>query len=184
MTWISARPVRPLPSANGWIVFELRVCDRRLNERGMFVAVDVGQEVSQQGLERLRWRRDERCRAGVVAAATDPVLHVANHTADVRHRGSFHQGPVDAKKIVECDRVPRRAQLDGGLHRGDVGEDFDSDPIGGVASLGEYDLGVEQPARACFQAFDLRGRDGLGALYSNRYSEEAKHMLLHVCRLP
>ena len=70
---------------------------------------------------------------------------------------------MDPEEVVEGDRVGRRAQLDGGLHRGDVGEHLDRDPIGGVATLGEHDLGVEQPAWPCLQSLDLRGGDRLGA---------------------
>ena len=63
---------------------ELSMGDRCLHERGMVVAVDVFEEILQQRLEGLRWRRDERSRTRVVAAATDPVLRRADDTADVR----------------------------------------------------------------------------------------------------
>jgi len=142
---------------------ELRMGDRRLHECGMVVAVDVLEEVVQQGVEGLRWGWDEGCRAGVVAAAADPVLHCADDSADLRYRGSFHQDPVDVEEVVECNRARRRAQLDCGLHRSDVGEDLDGDLIGGVAALGEHDLGIEQSARPGLQALDLRGGDRLGA---------------------
>jgi hypothetical protein len=109
----------------------------------MVITVDVVEEVVEQGLDGLWWRRDERRRAWVVAAAADPVLRRADDTADVRCRGSLHQDPVDREEVVECDRVVRRSELDGGLHCGDVVEYFDGDPVGGVASLGEHDFGVE-----------------------------------------
>jgi len=137
--------------------------DRSLDERWMVVTVGVVEEIVQQGVERFRWRRNERCRAGVVAAAAVPVLRRADDAADVRHRGLLHQDPVDREEVVECDRVVRRAELDGSLHRGDVGEHLDSDPIRSVTPLGEHDLGVEQPAWPGLEAFDLRGRNGLGA---------------------
>ena len=80
---------------------------------------------------------------------------------------------MDAEEVVEGDRVRRRAQLDSGLHRGDVGEHLDGDPIGGVAALGEHDLGIEQPARPCLQSFDLRGGDRLGPQQEPRQPFEA-----------
>jgi hypothetical protein len=129
----------------------------------MVVAVDVDQQVVQQGVEELRRGRDERRRAGVVAAAADPVLHGADDPADLRCGGPLHQRVVDAEKVIECDRARRGAQLDGSFHRGDVREDLDGDSIRGVASLSEYDLGVEQPARSGLQALDLGGGDRLGA---------------------
>ena len=86
---------------------ELGVSDRRLHEGRMVIAVDVVEEVVEQGVDSVRWRWDEGCGARVVAAAADPVLHCADHTADVRHRRSFHQGPVDTEQVVESDGVGR-----------------------------------------------------------------------------
>jgi hypothetical protein len=152
---------------------ELSVSDCCLHESRMVIAVDVVEEVVEQGLERVRWRWDEGCGARVVAAATDPVLHCADHTADVRHRRSFHQGPVDTEQVVEGDRVGRRAQLDSGLHGCDVGEHLDCDPVGCVATLSKHDLCVEQAAWTCLQSLDLRGGDRLGAQQEPRQPFEA-----------
>jgi hypothetical protein len=38
------------------------------------IAVAEGAQICEQVLHKFRWRRHERCRAGVVGAAADPVL--------------------------------------------------------------------------------------------------------------
>ena len=45
--------------------FELRVGDRRLNERRMVVAVDIGEEVAELCVEGLRWGRDKAAAHGL-----------------------------------------------------------------------------------------------------------------------
>ena len=62
--------------------FELRVGDRRLNERRMVVAVDICEEVAEQCVEGFRWGRDKRCATRVVAAAANPILPSADHPGD------------------------------------------------------------------------------------------------------
>ena len=61
---------------------ELGVGDRRLNERGMVVAVDIGKEIVEQRVEGVRWRGDERGGAWIVAAAADLFLHRADRAGD------------------------------------------------------------------------------------------------------
>ncbi len=45
---MSARPMRPLPSVNGWNALELRVRDRGLSDRLDVVAVRERDQVAQE----------------------------------------------------------------------------------------------------------------------------------------
>jgi hypothetical protein len=53
---------------------ELRMCDRGLHNSGERVVVAEAAEVFEEIAHEIRWRWDERGRAGVVVAATDPIL--------------------------------------------------------------------------------------------------------------
>src|ERR1039458_10008666 len=53
---------------------ELRMCDGSLNYSGQRVVVAEAAEIFEEIAPEFGWRRDERCRAGVVVAAADSVL--------------------------------------------------------------------------------------------------------------
>jgi len=53
---------------------ELGVCDRRLSQWGVVVAVDVVEEIVEETVDVLGRGRDIACATGVVLAASDPVL--------------------------------------------------------------------------------------------------------------
>lgn len=79
---MSARPVRPLPSANGWIVS------------------DWGAEKFRQVLHELRRRRDELRRAGIEVRAADPVLSIAHDPPELWARGAGHQHAMHREYVV------------------------------------------------------------------------------------
>ena len=59
-------------------------------------------------------------------------------------------------EIIEGEAVVGGRHLDGGLHRCDVAEDFDGDPIRRVVSVGQRNLGLDESSSRGDEALDHR----------------------------
>ena len=70
-----ARPVRPLPSTNGWIVSNCAWAIAACATAGSESSLTNAHRSVEQLLDVIGGRGDERGRARVEAAPADPVLH-------------------------------------------------------------------------------------------------------------
>jgi hypothetical protein len=152
---------------------ELRVRQRGLHDRRVVIAVQVGHQIVEQRGHMLRRRRDKRRVAWVVGAATDPVLLLADHTANVGRTAPGHQRAVYPAERVEGDGVGADPQRDGLLHAADVREHLDRDLVVDRAVLVEQQLRLDDAPRSGVEALDLRRSDRLGPQKKAREAFEA-----------
>lgn len=68
---------------------------------------------------------------------------------------------MDAEEVGECEAVVASGDLDCVLHRGDVAENLYGDPVAGIISPGQGDLGLYEPRGGGDETFDHRRTDGL-----------------------
>ena len=149
IAWISARPVRPLPSANGWIVSNWAWAIAACASNGRSVALGERDEVVDQRRARAR-------------GAAGRSRHRAVRTRSRRSRpaprasGRRYPGAAWPTRALCIARIAsassRSARSSAARHRGDVADD-----LGGVAFVGAAELGQRDRLRAGRQVLD-RGR--------------------------
>ena len=114
---------------------ELRVRDRRLDERRQGVVVAEGGEIRKQRPDLFRRRWDEVSPTRVVAVATDPVLDSPDAADDACAGVGSHQHAMDRRTTGGIDRLLSGGMLDGELHRVDVRKNAHgvrADPLPGI----------------------------------------------------
>jgi hypothetical protein len=141
---------------------ELSVCDCRLGHGWRRVGVTERTQVFEEIANELgRWRHERR-RAGVVAAAADPVLLRPDHARVRVQPGAGQQPPVEPQQVLHRDRIAGTDAQDRRRHRVDVGEHLGGGDVGRRLTQFDRRLGPQQSPRAHFQALDPGGRDALG----------------------
>ena len=150
---------------------ELRMRERRLDERRQCLVVAEGAEILEEGVHFLGRGRHEVRAAGVVVVAADPVLlrpDLASDLGPVRRR---HEDAVDLDDLRYCDPLLLGRALDRRLHRVDVGEDFECGLRCSLPGVVGH-LGSGEGESVDLHTFDLGGGDRLGAQQQARERSE------------
>jgi hypothetical protein len=142
---------------------ELSVSDRRLRHDGQVVGVGKGAEILDQLCDRLRGRRNVVRRAGVVVAATDPVLLLPEAPCIVVQTRTREQASMNLQQQLHGDLAVEPDLLYSAEHRVDVAEHLRGRHVGGWLGRRAERLGMQQMSRADLQALDARGGHGLRA---------------------
>ena len=104
---------------------ELRMDERRLNDRWQLVVVDRPAEIRKQA-RNFVWRRwDEVGAAWVVIVASDPVLNGPHLACDGSVDIPRHQGSMDGIEFRDVHNLLCCSSLDGEFHCVDVGQDVE-----------------------------------------------------------
>lgn len=135
---------------------ELSVGDGCLRDGWERVILDEGAQVLQQLLHEVGGRRDERRRARVEAAATDPVLDAADLPRVLTEAGAGEEPVVHLEQAIDGDRLSRAEGVDRPRHRVDVPEHLAGGDVGVGLARGARRLGAEEPAPAHDESLDER----------------------------
>jgi hypothetical protein len=107
------------------------------------------------------WRRDEDGGAGVVVAATDPVLFSSDSPCVVFQAGPCEEPSVEAQEMVRGYLITRLDAVDGGGHGVDVRQDLRRGDVRRSLAELRCHLGSQKTPGADLEALDSRGSHGL-----------------------
>ena len=146
---------RAAVAINEWVDrLELRMCDRGLHNSGERIVVAEAAEVFEEIAYEIRWRWDERGRAGVVVAATDPILLGADGASVGLQRSASEQSPMEAQQVVQGDGITRSDAADSRSHSVNVPQHLGRGDVGRLFAKTEGCLCPEETPGTDLQAFD------------------------------
>ena len=143
--------------------FELRVRERCLCDGGEGIRVAERAQIVDETGHKLRWRRHEGRRAGVVLAAADPVLPVPELARVRRVPRAGHEAIMEVEHGLRRDRIPWSDLADRGVHGVDVAQNLGGGQVDRSFAELPRCLGPQQLARADLEALDAGRGHRLGA---------------------
>ena len=155
-----ARPTRPFPSANGWMVSNCAWAMAAWTTGGRSVRFMNATRSSMRSFTRSGAGGTKSARPGLYGVAANPVLVLAELAGNLGRGRREHQVAMDLEDVLEPEGLRAGAEGDGVLHGDDVAEDG---PGGLVARIGLLGLRSREAPLREDKAFDPGGRDRLGA---------------------
>jgi hypothetical protein len=148
---------------------ELCVSHGGLGDGGQRVLVAEGAEITHELSHELMWWGDECGGAGVEAAASYPVLALAELSRVALQAGAGEEAFVYREDVLDGDLRSLAECFDRPVHRLDVVEDLRCRDVLATVLEPSREICLEQAAPADLETLDPGGRDGFGPQQETRH---------------